>query len=96
MIIPFNEGPTRIKRSKTKSKYSTPGGTLPGVTTILSETKDEESKKALQHWYARNPDAARVVSVSCRRGSYVHQQLENALQGLPIKKGMSTVSSDST
>ena len=90
-MIAFEEGPTKIKRSEDRSSYLTPGGKLPGVTTILSETKDEESKKALQRWYAFNKNAASEVSLSCRRGSYVHQQLENALQGLPVKKDLSTV-----
>ena len=91
-MIEFEEGPTKIKRSEDRSSYLTPGGKLPGVTTILSETKDEESKKALQRWYAFNrEEKKRLVSMSCRRGSYVHQQLENALQGLPVKKDLSTV-----
>ena len=91
-MIAFEEGPTKIKRSEDRSSYLTPGGKLPGVTTILSETKDEESKKALQRWYSFNrEEKKRLVSMSCRRGSYVHQQLENALQGLPVKKDLSTV-----
>ena len=90
-MIAFEEGPNKIKRSEDRSSYVTPGGKLPGVTTILSETKDEDSKKALQRWYAANRDASRQISMACRRGSYVHQQLENALQGLPVKKALSTV-----
>tara|TARA_Y100001938_G_C8097918_1_gene439411 strand:+ start:4908 stop:5195 length:288 start_codon:yes stop_codon:yes gene_type:complete len=90
-MIAFEEGPNKIKRSEDRSSYTTPGGKLPGVTTILSETKDEESKKALQRWYATNKNAKSEVSMACRRGSYVHQQLENALQELPVKKDLNTV-----
>ena len=90
-MIAFEEGPNKIKRSEDRSSYVTPGGKLPGVTTILSETKDEDSKKALQRWYATNKNAKSEVSMACRRGSYVHQQLENALQELPVKKDLSTV-----
>ena len=45
-MIAFEEGPNKIKRSEDRSSYVTPGGKLPGVTTILSETKDDSPTRS--------------------------------------------------
>jgi len=52
---------------------------LPSVTTILSETKSEETKKALADWRVRigEEEAEKVLQTSLRIGSAMHKNIEN-------------------
>ena len=74
-----------VVRRPDKTGYDTPQGFMPGVTTILSATSSEESKRRLEAWLAR-PGAREESARACRRGSWVHEQLENHLQGKPVQK----------
>ena len=81
----FPEPDLSIKRREDKTGYETPMGTMPSVTTILGATSPPESKKRLEAWLAR-PGAREESARACRRGSWVHEQLENYLQNKPIKR----------
>ena len=81
----FPEPNEAIKRREDKTGYETPIGTLPSVTTILSATSSPEAKARLEAWLKR-PGAHEESKRACKRGSWVHEQLENYLQGKPIKR----------
>jgi hypothetical protein len=54
----------------------------PSVTTILSKTAGESSRKALQTWNEKNPGGLEAAS---KRGSAVHAAVENYIRGLPVE-----------
>lgn len=61
-------------------KYATPDGEkLPSVTTILDDTKSEESKKALREWKLRvgEKQAQQITTEAAGRGTRMHKWLEN-------------------
>ena len=78
----------QVKRHKDKRGYSVEGYNQPfvGITTLLSKTKDEESKQALLNWL-RRPNSKAEVKQACERGSYTHRTLEKYGQGIPVNKG---------
>ena len=78
--------PTIVRRQD-KRGYETPCGRLPSVTTIIKETSSQESKDRLEQWLAR-PGARAESAVACKRGSWVHAQIENYLQNLPFENNM--------
>ena len=53
---------------------------MPSVTTVLSATESEKSKKSLATWQKNNPGALDEAS---KRGSAIHLGCENYLRGLP-------------
>lgn len=66
-----------------KRLYSCPNGErLPSVTTILSATKSEESRKALDNWrkYKGAEKAAEITATAGSRGTRMHKYLENYVQ----------------
>lgn len=81
----FPAADPHVVRRADKTGYDTPLGFMPSVTTILGETSPAASKAALQAWLQR-PGAREKSLCACARGSWVHEQLENKLQGKPIKK----------
>jgi len=74
-----------IHRREDRTGYETPQGTMPSVTTILGATSSPESKARLEAWLAR-PGSAQESARACKRGSWVHEQLENHLSGLPVQR----------
>lgn len=78
----------QVKRHKDKRGYSVEGYNQPfvGITTLLSKTKDDESKQALLNWRKR-PNSEAEVKQACERGSYAHRTLEKYGQGIPVNKG---------
>lgn len=61
-------------------RYATPDGEkLPSVTTILSATKPEESKKALNEWKKRVgvEKAQQITTEAANRGTKMHTYLEH-------------------
>ena len=66
----------QVKRHKDKRGYSVEGYNQPfvGITTLLSKTKDDESKQALLNWLKR-PNSKAEVKQACERGSYAHRTL---------------------
>jgi len=52
---------------------------MPSVTTVLSATETEKSKKSLRTWQQNNPGALEAAST---RGSAIHLGCENYLRGL--------------
>ena len=81
----FPEPDQSIKRRDDRTGYETPIGTLPSVTTILGATSSPEAKARLEAWLQR-PGAHEESMRACKRGTWVHEQLENHLQGKPIKR----------
>ncbi len=81
-------GSRKVTRHKNKKGYSVEGYNQPfvGITTLLSKTKDEESKQALLNWL-RRPNSKAEVKQACERGSYAHRTLEKYGQGIPVNKG---------
>ena len=63
--------------------YEINGQTLPSVTTVLKGTESEEKKKSLEEWRRKvgEHEAERIVSESSRRGTQMHQHLEEFLIG---------------
>ena len=74
MNIPRHD-PLHVWRGK-KRFYVTPGGTLPGVTTILGETKPDSERASLEKWKAENPNNTEGID----RGNWLHSQVEAFLK----------------
>lgn len=70
----------RIQTPSGHRKYLVGGKARPSVTTILSQTETEKSKKALQQWLKNNPN-----NDAAHRGTLVHKCCENYIRGLPIE-----------
>lgn len=72
-----------IKRKRVQGKrlYDTESGFLPSVTTILSATKPEEDRKALQEWRNRvgHEQAQKITNEAANVGSLMHGYLEEWL-----------------
>ena len=71
--------PYRIQDSLGYRRYLCSGLYLPSVTTVLSATESEKSKKSLRTWQQNNPGALEQAST---RGSAIHLGCENYLRGL--------------
>ena len=56
---------------------------LPSVTTILSQTKSEEEKAALENWKKRvgYKEANRIKTEASTRGTSMHSYIEDYLRG---------------
>jgi len=55
---------------------------LPSVTSVLSATQTEETRKKLQHWNLMNPG---VAEQAAERGSWIHNSVENYIRGLKVQ-----------
>ena len=75
----MSDKPYRIQTSSGHRKYLCSGVYLPSVTTVLSATESEKSKKSLRTWQQNNPGALEEAST---RGSAIHLGCENYLRGL--------------
>ncbi len=71
--------PYRIQTTAGHRKYLCSGMYMPSVTTVLSATESEKSKKSLATWQANNPGGLEEAST---RGSAIHLGCENYLRGL--------------
>jgi len=76
---PYSE----IKRTSVEGQrlYDTESGFLPSVTTILSATKPEADRKALQNWRNRVgiEEATRITNEAANVGTLMHAYLEKWL-----------------
>lgn len=73
---------TSLKRQQANGSrlYETPEGEkVPSVTTILDQTKSEESRQALQEWRRRvGPQRAQEITTeAASRGTRMHKYLED-------------------
>ena len=83
MNFPSPDG--SVVRRADKTGYETPMGFMPSVTTILGATSPPEAKARLEAWLQR-PGAHEESKRACKRGTWVHAQLENYIQYKPIKR----------
>ena len=84
MRTTFPASSPAIERREDRTGYETVAGTMPSITRVIGETASPESKAALQAWLAR-PGAQRESAAACRRGTWVHEQVERYLSGLPVE-----------
>lgn len=65
-----------------KRYHQTALGALPGVTTVLSATKDERSQRAIAAWKKRvgEEEAERIMNAACERGTKLHNTIESYLK----------------
>lgn len=72
-----------------RRKHLTPYGQLPGVTTVLSNTKDARSVAAIEAWKQRvgEEEAERIKNEACDRGTKLHNTIESYLESptTPLK-----------
>jgi hypothetical protein len=54
---------------------------LPSVTSVLSATQTEETRKKLAHWNICNPG---VADKAAERGTWIHNAVENYIRGLAV------------
>ena len=80
----YPEPDLSIRRREDRTGYETPIGTLPSVTTILGATSSPEAKERLRQWLER-PGAHERSMQACKRGTWVHEQIENYLHRKPIQ-----------
>lgn len=73
------------RRCADHSGYVTPIGKLPSVTTVVGATKSEQAKKALENWLSRPGSEQRSLAARTR-GTYLHTQAENWINGLPTSR----------
>ena len=71
-----SQGDTRLTINGSRH-YKTPYGSLPSVTTILSETSG--NKAALERWAKKNPGGREAAAA---RGTKVHSLMEDYLLGV--------------
>tara|TARA_Y100001973_G_C5137848_1_gene301305 strand:- start:126 stop:794 length:669 start_codon:yes stop_codon:yes gene_type:complete len=78
----------KVKRHENKKGYSVEGYDQPfvGITTLLSKTKDEESRKALLRYHSI-PGNTQKTKQATQRGLYAHRTLEQYGKGIPVHKG---------
>ena len=74
--------PYRIQTTSGHRKYLCSGLYLPSVTTVLSATETEKSKKGLLTWQANNPGA---LEQAAARGSAIHKCCEDYIRGIPVE-----------
>jgi len=83
MINKFNYQPINRETVDGKRHYCLPDGTkVPSVTTILGETKPEESRQALQAWRNRvgKVKAQEITTEAANRGTRMHKWLETYIK----------------
>lgn len=83
LVQKYNYQPISRKTVNGKRTYQTPTGEkLPSVTTILEQTKPEESKQALQNWRNRvgHKRAQEIVTEAAGRGTRMHTYLEKYIE----------------
>jgi hypothetical protein len=73
----LNQEACRIE-IKGKRHYTTPEGPVPSVTTIISQTASEQSKRKLEMWSKNNPG---VKERAAERGTAIHFGMEQYLKG---------------
>jgi len=71
--------PYRIQTSAGHRKYLCSGLYMPSVTTVLSATETEKSKKGLITWQRNNPGG---LEAAAARGTAIHLACENYLRGI--------------
>ena len=81
MQIVTTDKPYRITTSSGYRKYLCSGMYLPSVTTVLSATETEKSKKGLLTWQKNNPGG---LEAAAARGTAIHACCEDYLRGLPV------------
>ena len=74
--------PFRIQTPAGHRKYLCSGLYLPSVTTVLSATESEKSKKGLRTWQQNNPGA---LEQAAARGSAIHKCCEDHIRGIPVE-----------
>jgi len=81
-------GSRKVTRHENKRGYSVEGYNQPfvGITTLLSKTKDDESKEALRRYHSI-PGNTQKTKQACQRGGYAHRAMEQYGQGIPVNKG---------
>lgn len=79
MTTETNDLPYRIQTPAGYRKYLCSGIYMPSVTTVLSATETEKSKKSLRSWQERNPGG---LEEAAARGTAIHLACENYLRGL--------------
>jgi ATP-dependent exoDNAse (exonuclease V) beta subunit len=79
----FNYQPLKRIETAGQRLYSTSTGNLPSVTTILSATKSEESKLALDAWRNRigHERASQTVTEASNVGTLIHSIMEHWFKG---------------
>jgi hypothetical protein len=77
-----DDKPYRIQTPAGYRKYLCSGLYLPSVTTVLSATESEKSKKSLATWQSNNPGALEAAS---KRGSLIHKCCEDHIRGIPVE-----------
>ena len=67
-----------------KRCYQVQGKVFPGVTTLLGKTKPDKDKFSLLSWRKRvgENEANRISQDACKRGSIIHEQIENTIQNI--------------
>jgi hypothetical protein len=55
---------------------------LPSVTSVLSATQSEDTRKKLAHWNIMNPG---VLENAAARGTFIHNAVENWIRGLRVE-----------
>ena len=73
--------PFRIQTPSGYRKYLCSGLYLPSVTTVLSATESEKSKKGLRTWNTNNPGALEAAGI---RGTAIHKCCEDYIRGIPV------------
>ena len=61
--------------------YLIAGERLPSVTNIISMTKKNEEKEALEKWKRENKDSEIILKESSNRGTLMHGYLSEMLLG---------------
>ena len=66
--------------------HQTPLGLLPGVTSVLDNTKNAEDQRAIDSWMTRvgEQEAKRIKDEACARGTKLHVQIESYLKAAVI------------
>ena len=55
---------------------------LPSVTSVLSATQTDETRRKLAHWNIMNPG---VADKAAERGTWIHNAVENWIRGLRVE-----------
>ncbi|WOD39845.1 PD-(D/E)XK nuclease family protein [Nodosilinea sp. E11] len=76
----------RVRRDH-KMLYEVEGRCYPGVTTVLSATKPQEAREALQRWRQRVgvDEAQRISGNASSAGTRLHKQIAAHLNGKPVE-----------
>lgn len=82
--------------SEAGRKYITPLGDVPSVTTILEQTKSQDSRDSLQNWRDRigHDEAAIITKQAASIGSIIHSNLEKYIKNEEIPKKSNIIYKD--